>query len=94
MENTFTIDTYANIELANAGSDVNELLNRMLKLDFTVPYDWAMNWICYHEWMDEDEFRGEYTYEDTAEMLCDAHADGVLIKTEITLDSYVYVDFG
>ena len=94
MENTFTIDTYAGVKLDNAGDGVNELLNRMLKLDFTVPQDWAMNWICYHEWMDEDEFRGEYSYEDTAEMLRDACADGVVIKTEITIDDYVSVDFG
>lgn len=48
--------------------------------EFTVPFDWANEWVNNNYEATVEEFMDEYTSEDSEPMYCDAMLAGVLIE--------------
>lgn len=83
-ENTFTAFTFPDVYIDYENEIENENYDNEIKA-FSVPKDWATAWARTTCGITLDEFRNEYTYDDTAQMLDDAYDQGVLIE-EKTLE--------
>lgn len=82
MKNAITLDTYPDMFTDYDSMTENENYDHERRL-FTVPKDWAINWMKKNMGMDLDTFLSEYTYDDTMAMYEDAHASEAIISESI-----------
>lgn len=83
----FTTNTYACLVVDEA----EELIDRLLQRQFTVPYYWAEDWVRQYFNRSLEDFASSYSWEDTIDMYGDAMEQGVVIESHIELRPEVYI---
>lgn len=82
VNNEFTIETYPDMMLDYENDIENPSYDDTIRV-FSVPRDWAMEWISQKDGRSFDEFMSEYTWDNTYAMYCDSIREGMLIGEHI-----------
>ena len=82
VNETITLDTYPDMFLDYDCNVENENYDHQIRL-FTVPLNWAVEWMRSECKLTLDEFMKVYTWDETMQMYEDARSENALCATKI-----------